>query len=361
MKQQRILPTILGILLLAIAVPMALTSRGSDTPVPERSRIHRVEVEPVRTSSTPRSLRFPGTVRSETRARLSFQISGRVAARPVDIGDRVRKGQILARLDDRELVNGLAAAEGALAQLDARLLQASQERGRVERLFAAGAATQEELEQVKAANDALGAGRESATARLLEAQRKVKESRLVAPFDGIVNQVVMEPGEYASAGSSVLEISGENQLEVEVGVPESLIPKLRAGTDVVVELPMIDRRRLTGTLRSIGRATRAGRLFPVVVSLEEGAEAAAGMTAEVLLQADDGPMTTVPLRAVLNPGGSRPSVFRVRDQTAEQVEVEVDRLIGERVAVRSDLEPGDDVVTEGHFGLVNGDAVEVRR
>ena len=361
MKKQRIVPTVLGILLLAVALPLALTSDGSDTPVPERSRVRRVEVAPVEASSSPRALRFPGAVRSETRARLSFQISGRIAQRPVEIGDRVRQGQTLARLDDRELENGLASAQGTLAQLEARLLQAKQEQARVEKLFEAGAATQEELEQARAASDARTAGRTTAAAQVSEAQRRLKEARLLAPFDGIVSQIVMEPGEYASSGSAVLEVSGDGRLEVEIGVPESLIPKLQVNTQVVVELPMISGRRLPGTLKSIGRAAGAGRLFPIVVSLREGAEAAPGMTAEVLLEADDGPMITVPLRAVLNPGGSRPSVFRLRDGTAEQVEVEVDRLVGARVAIRGVLEAGDAVVTEGHFGLVDGDPVEVRR
>ena len=95
-------------------------------------------------------------------------------------------------------------------------------------------------------------------------------------------------------------------MEVEIGVPESLIARLSAGTSVEVELPLSDGRRIPGTLRSIGRAAAAGGLFPVLIDLENGADAAAGMTAEVLLEAAGGPVTTVPLRSVLNPGGSRP-------------------------------------------------------
>lgn len=361
MKKQRILPTIIGIILLAIALPLALSSGSNETPVPERSRTQVVEVAPVETSSALRTLRFPGTLRSGTRARLSFQISGRLAERSVEIGDRVRRGQTLAVLDDQELGNGVASAEGSLAQLEARFLQAQQEQARVERLFQVGAATQEELEQTQAAKDSLAAGLAAATAQASEARRRLKEARLLAPFDGVVSQIVMEPGEYASSGSTVLEISGEDQLEVEIGVPESLIPKLQVGSDVTVELPMIGGRPLAGKLKSIGRAASGGRLFPVVVSLDADPAAAAGMTAEALLEADDGALTTVPLRAVMNPGGDRPVVYRAAKGQAEQVEVEIERLVGERVAVQGALQPGDDVIIEGHLGLVDGDSVEVRR
>lgn len=359
MNKQRILPTVLGIALLAIALPLALSTRGSEEPVPERSTVQRVEVAAVETSSTPRSLRFPGTVRSERRARLAFELSGRIAERPVEIGDRVKAGQTVALLDEQELSNGLAAAQGTLAQMEARLLQAQQEGARVESLFDSGAATQEELEESGAATSSLEAGRSTAQAQAAEARRRLKDARLLAPFDGIVSQVSMEPGEVASSGSTVIEISGDGRLEVEVGVPEGLVARLRPGSEVVVELPMIAGRRVAGTLRSVGGAAGAGSLFPVVISLAEGAEAAPGMTAEVLLQADDGPLTTVPLDAILNPGGSRPVVFRRNGGTAEQIAVEIDRLVGSRVAVRGALEPGDEVITAGHFGLVDGDAVEV--
>lgn len=361
MNKKRIVPTVLGLALLAIALPLALSSRAGDEPVPERSTVQKVEVAAVETTSTPRSLRFPGTVRSEQRARLSFQVSGRLAERPVEIGDRVKAGQTLARLDEKELRNGLASSEGTLAQMEARRLQARQEATRVEKLFEAGAATQEELEETRAAADSLAAGRGSAKAQVAEARRRLAEARLVAPFDGIVSRVSMEPGEYASPGAPVLEISGDGRLEVEIGVPESLIPRLRQGGEVTVELPMIAGRRIPGTLRSIGGAAGTGRLFPVVVSLEDGAEAAAGMTAEVVLEAADGPLLTVPLQAILNPGASRPVVFRLNGEAAQEVVVEVERLVGERVAVQGPLSAGDEVVIEGHFGLVDGDAVEVQR
>ncbi|MCB1036944.1 MAG: biotin/lipoyl-binding protein, partial [Acidobacteria bacterium] len=142
MKKNRILPTVLGIAVLAIALPLALLSEGEDTPVPERSQVRRVETAAVETATGSRSLRFPGTVRSETRARLAFQVSGRIARRSVAIGDSVDQGQELARLDDKELENALASARGALAQTEARWHQAQLEKKRVEALFAAGAATQ---------------------------------------------------------------------------------------------------------------------------------------------------------------------------------------------------------------------------
>ena len=103
--------------------------------------------------------------------------------------------------------------------MEARLVQANLEKARVENLFEAGAATQEEVEEARASSDALAAARDSAAAQVAEAQRRLKEGRLAAPFDGIVSQVVMEPGETAAPGIPVMEISGDGRWRSRSGSP----------------------------------------------------------------------------------------------------------------------------------------------
>jgi multidrug efflux pump subunit AcrA (membrane-fusion protein) len=107
-------------------------------------------------------------------------------------------------------------------------------------------------------------------------------------------------------------------------------------------------------------------LFPLVVELipegEEGSvDPVSGMSAEVILDIPSAATLTVPLAAVVNPGGSSPSVFRLRGDRMEQVEVEVMTLVGERVAVQGELAAGDEVVVSGHASLLDGQQVEVVR
>jgi RND family efflux transporter MFP subunit len=365
MRRGRLLAPIIGIALLAIALPLALTSRATSVEAPPIAT-KRVQVAMASTADVARDLRFSGIVRAERHAELSFPLGGRLVQRPVDLGDRVRAGQILAELDLRETANAVASARAALAEVEARRLQTEQERQRVERLAASGAATPEELEQITAAVDALEAAKAAAQARLEDAGRMRDDSVLTATFSGTITEVRMEVGEYAGAGKTVMVISGDGPLEVEVGVPEGLVTQLELGGEAQARLPFADDRTVPGTVSSLGRAAAgAGSLFPVVVALGEPEGVTPGMTAEVLLTSRRDDSVTVPLTAILNPGGSRPRVFRLLDnrgeETVEQVAVRVEHLTGEQVAVSGDLEPGDLVVVSGHGGLLDGDTVEVVR
>ncbi len=362
MQRRKILPSLLGFALLAIALPLALSSRAKETAVPERPDTQRVQVQTVEAGEASRTLRFSGVLRSKQRAQLSFPFGGRLSSRSVAIGDRVEAGQSVARLNDRKLRNALGSVAGSLAEIEARQSQMTLERSRVERLVEAGAATREELEQVSAAQEALSSGRDAARARRDEARRVLREASLVAPFAGTVSRVALEPGEYAGAGKTVVEISGDGPLEVELGVPEGWVRSLPEGRQVSVELPLTNSATVPGRITSIARAgVGSGRLFPVVVSVEASDGISAGMTTEVAIPTESGERLTVPLGAILNPGGSRPTVFRLAGDRVEKVTVEVEMLLGERVAVAGDLQAGDQVVTTGLSSLVDGDVVEVVR
>ncbi len=336
----------------------------------EPLRLKRVRVAPVETTMDSRELRFSGTTRAARRARLAFSTSGRMIARPVEIGDRVRRGQLLAQLTDRELKNALATARATLAELQARRAQSERDHARAEKLAAAKAATSEELEQTAAAASALLAAEEAASARLKEAQRRLDETSLEAPFDGTVTDVHFEPGEYARAGTPVITLSGDGEIELEVEVPESVIAHIKNGDEVDLRLPVLGHERIAGKVKSVGRtADGPGRLFPIVAAFAADNDTmVAGVTAELVLRLTSDQALALPIEAVVNPGGRQPTVFRVSKdgggQRAVKVPVEVGTLLNGaggavRVIVSGDLEPGDLVVTGGQRGLLDGEKVEV--
>ncbi|MEM9290985.1 MAG: efflux RND transporter periplasmic adaptor subunit [Acidobacteriota bacterium] len=364
--RQRLTTNAVAACLLGLAFLMSCHSGAADQPAAEAPTPQRVQIAEVETSTADRLLRFSGTLRAASRAQLSFPLAARIAERPVEIGDEVRRGQLLARLDDREIRNNLATAEATLDEIEARQVQVDAELGRVRQLAAAKAATDQELDSAEAAASSLQASLDAASARRQEARRLLSETRMTAPYAGVVTAIHMEPGEMASPGRTVLEVSGAGNLEVEVGVPERLVPQLKEGEGVTLELPLSSQGAVQGTLRSIGRvAAGVGSLFPVVVEVPGQGTVAAGMTAEVLLPAHSDAQLTVPLAAVLNPGGSRPSVFQLVDAPegprVRKVAVEVDRLVNGRVAVSGELDSQQPVVVAGHSGLLDGQAVEVVR
>ncbi|MEM7582421.1 MAG: efflux RND transporter periplasmic adaptor subunit [Acidobacteriota bacterium] len=331
--------------------------------------LKRVKAGGVEAAKDSRELRFSGTTRSARRARLSFTTGGRLVGRPVEIGDRVQQGQILARIDDSELRNAAASAQGALAELEARRAQSERDQARAERLVAAKAATSEELERTSAAVAALKAAEEAARARLLEAERRLATTRLTAPFAGTVTEVFFEPGEYAGIGAPVIALSGEGPIELEVEVPEAVISRVAVGDAVELKLSALD-RSAAGRIESVGwTAAGPGRLFPVVVALDAAEQVRAGATAELVLEVATDRALSLPVEAVVNPGGRRPAVFRIQDASTEaapkptarveRLTVEVGSLVGDRVIVRGDLQVGDLVVIGGQRGLLEGDRVEI--
>jgi RND family efflux transporter MFP subunit len=362
MKHAPWFQTTVGVSILVSGVWLAFAGESShdpSTPAPAP----RVRLAPA--SSTPEvgAYRFAGTVRSVRRAVLAFSTGARLAERSAELGDEVRAGQILARLDVVELDHAVAVAEATLAEIDAHYEQRRREHERVRRLAAAKAATAEELDQAEAAAAALVASRDSARVRLAEARRQLAEGVLRAPYGGVVTAVLAEPGEYLPVGRPVVEIAGDGDLEVEVGLPESLLDRLTAGDEVAVGLPLAagsSTATTRGTVRSVGRSAQGtGRLFPVVVSLGRPGGFAPGMSTEVLVPRPTQGRLAVPLTAVLNPGSREPSVFVVRDGKAELIPVTVEELAGDRVTLTGALRPGEPVVVAGQSGLAAGELVEV--
>ncbi len=359
------------VVLLALGFGYYLSADTEIAPVAESSDVlKRVRVGEVEPATESRELRFSGTTRSARRARFSFSIGGRMVSRPVEIGDRVRSGELLAKLDDLELENAVASARASLAELNARRSQSERDHARTQQLAAAKAATSEELERTAAAVDALRAAEEAGTARLREAERRLAETRLDARFAGTVTEVHLEPGEFARVGSPIVTLAGDGEVELEIEVPESIVPRIAVDAEVEVRVPVAGEESVRGWIKSVGRtAAGPGRLFPVVVGLAASEVVVAGVTAELFLQLTSDRAMTLPVEAVVNPGGRRPAVFRVVPEGSEpqhsdrsrveKLVVDVGGLLGDRVVVYGDLEVGDQVVVGGQRGLLDGETVKV--
>lgn len=361
MRNRRNLTLLVGGLGLGLATLVGALSAEPEARVADRdARTRLVRVGTVEATSGTREVRLPGVTRSASRAALSFTVPARVVSRPIELGDGVRAGQVLASLDSGEYALAGRSAEATLAELDARLEQARRDEARVALLAGARAATAEELEKSRAAAAMLAAAREAASARVAETRRLLAETTLRAPFDGTVTAVNVEPGEWASPGAPVVEISGRGPVEIRLEVPETLRARIVLGSSVRVELPM-SRESATGRVASVSDAAGSSGLFPVLVRLENASAVVPGLAAEVVVPLSTAKVLTVPLAAVLDSGSSRPSVFLVKDGTARRVPIRPGRVLGDRLALDADtLAAGDTVAVLGHTALADGDRVEVR-
>ncbi len=346
-----------------VTVYCAAPNSNAGPPPASASKLRAVRVASVETSKTGRERRFSGLTRAVDRAQLSFTISGRLDARPVELGDRVAKGDLLARLELEPLRNRVRAAQAAEARAEAQLVQSRRIQRRVGSLADAAAMPEAKRDEADSQVEVLEASHAATAVDSKEARRLLSEASLRAPFDAVISEVRSEPGEYVVTGSPVVVLSGTGELEVEVEVPESLIAALAPGQAVRVEVPALAGRVIVeGSITAVGHAAPArGRLFPVVVRLAATEGIVPGMAAELILDVAQDEGLSIPVEAVINPGGMHPSVFQIVDGLAHEVPVEVLRVSGGRAVVRGALQASDDVVVLGHAGLSEGEAVETIR
>jgi RND family efflux transporter MFP subunit len=356
------LPNALAALFLIAFTGFLAGCKASDMPegtMPAAVTVRVSEVTGGETASVP--LRFSGIVRASQRATLTFQVSGTLRERRVELGQKVRAGDVLARVYNPGLAPARDSAEAKLEELKTRHEQAKREWERSSRLHKRGVVSEQGLEQIAARRDALKASVATAEAALAEASRMLEESTLHAPFAGRVEALLIEQDEFVAAGQPVVRLSSPQGREVEVRVPAYMLGHVELSQALPV-WSVQDRTRPpeTGLVMEIAQpgAVR-GELHPILVSLpvntlEPGEPVEVGITPKQVSA------ITVPLLSVIRTAGHT-GVFRVRDGEANRVAITVERIIGERVVVRSDdLVPGDKVVYAGITRLVDGDRVEVR-
>lgn len=331
---------------------------AGEAAAPSRETVRVAEVRSGGEVSEP--LRFAGIVRASQRATLTFQVSGTLRERPVELGQQVERGELLARVYSPALEPARDSAAARLRELETQLEQAEREWLRSQRLYERGVVSEQALEQLAAKRDGLKASVGTARASLAEASRLLEESRLLAPFAGRVEALLVEQDEFVGSGQPVMRLSSPLGREVEVRVPAYLLSHIERGEELPVwSVQNRDQPPVVGTVTEIAQpgAVR-GELHPVQVQLP-GNTLAAGQPVEVGIAPTLPAHTTVPLLAVMRSAGGA-GVYRVRDGRAEQVAIEVKRILGEQVVVVSDdLQPGDKVIYAGLTRVIDGDAVEV--
>ena len=279
--------TLLNLTLLGLAGMLAACAPKPAEPPPTPS----VYVSPVHNDNGSAQRVLFGSVRPRVEADLSFRTAGKVTERLVELGQRVRAGEALARIDpeDYQLAVQAAAEQQRAAQVDA--VQAASDAARFKRLLADGSVGAADAERQQARADA-------ASARLIQAQRQSELARnragytvLTAPFDGVVTAVRFERGQMVNDSQPVLSLARPGELEVLVDVPEPLVADLTSwqasallGTPTDASRARPVRLRLRELAPSANASTRTTQARFALVTAAEGRALRMGMTAEVRLQ-----------------------------------------------------------------------------
>jgi RND family efflux transporter MFP subunit len=230
---------------------------------------------------------FAGEVKPRHEADLAFRIGGKILARSADIGARVKKGQLLARLDPADVALQSEAAKAALAAAEAEYTYAKAEFERHQSLFAQKFVSGSALDQKQNALNASRAKYDQAKAQFAVAQNQSAYAALQAPEDGVITAVSAEAGQVVAAGQPVMKLAREEEREVAISVPENRIDELARAKAIGVALAASPQKIYPGRVREISPSVDpATRTFAVRVALlAPDAALQWGMTATVGLVA----------------------------------------------------------------------------
>lgn len=378
--------TLVIVLLVLAAAGWWWLSRPAPVPV----RVAAVDVRGAGDTSALAVLNASGYVTARRRATVSSRVTGRVAEVLVDEGMTIRRGQVLARLDDVTATPMLRLAEAQLAsartqllETDVRIREADLALGRQRRLAEEGVVAAADLDTAHAQADALRARLEAARQEVRVAEQQVALRRtdlddlvIRAPFSGRAISKDAQPGEMISPVSAgggftrtgICTIVDMTSLEIEVDVNESYINRIEDGqpveavldaypdwripAHVITTVPTADRQKATVLVR-IGFDELDARMLP-----DMGVKVTFLRAAAIADAARTTPTLWVPRDAIRQVDG-RTVVFIARgDNTAERRAVTVGATSGDATEVRSGLSSADRVIVGGPADLTDGTAIE---
>lgn len=357
--------------LLAVAM---LAACGGDDVVTEET-VPRVKLYTVGAADSERSRRFSGAVAASEEAPLSFALSGTVEEIRVNVGDVVREGQLLARLDDEPMRIALDSARAQLAVARANLDEAKSTYDRYTRLSSSGAVSQVDLETATTAYSSARSNVRGAQADIDRLERDLENASLVAPFDGTVASRSIEPFQEVTPGQAAFVLETTASLEASVQIPENMIGEVSIGDYVDVRFPALPDVTARGAVQTIGSRAESGNAFTVTVLLfGETAGVRPGMTAGVTFNLSDNdgePVYLIPVSAIAidvglanatsptNAPTSAP-VLLFNEQTSllELRVVQFGDLRGNDLEVVNGLTEGDKIVSAGVPFLREGQQVE---
>jgi RND family efflux transporter MFP subunit len=347
---------------LPVAAALVLLACSKPTPVAEPVRA--VKVVTVGLQSMQSDIEFAGEVRARVESRLGFRVGGKLMARPVEVGQRVKAGQVLAQLDpqDYQLAADAARAQLAAAATNRDLAGADYQRYKAlkDQNFISGAELERRDTTLKAAQAQL----EQAQAQSSSQGHQAAYTRLVADVSGVVMAVEAEPGQVVAAGTPIVRIAQDGPRDVVFSVPEDKVTAIKAGSAVTVQL-WASSTALKGTVREVGAsADPVTRTFLVKASLEGKEAPALGTTVSVLPQALQRgvgmAVIKLPTTALRQSGNSTAVwVLDAASMTVKLQTVQVATADGNEVVIASGLQPGMQVVSAGVHVLTPGQKVTI--
>jgi RND family efflux transporter MFP subunit len=355
-------------LILSLALALAACGKGPGKPekgaggaaaaplllVPED--LHRI-----RTASLASGPAITGSVQPERRADLRAEVSAIVLQVLRENGDGVRRGDLLVRLDDTAIRDGLASAESSSRAAAQAFEQAERQHQRMLTLRGSGMASAQQLEDAEVRRNNAQSDLEGAKTRVVLARQQLQRTEVRAPFDGVVSDRKVSAGDTAQIGKELLKVIDPASMRFEGLVSADHIGSVRAGQSVSFRVNGYPDQEFTGKVRRVNPAANATtRQVEVLVDFTgQKQPKLAGLYAEGRLETASTDALTVPASAIVREG-DKASAWRAKDGKLHKVTLDLgdrDPRTGDFV-LKGGLADGDTVIRHPSALLKEGQATQ---
>jgi len=346
--------------LAAVTAVLLLAGCGHNTPPVETPQAvlvaHPGEGMPAAVSA------LAGEIHARQESTLAFRVGGNLIRRSVDVGDRVKRGEVLAELDPGDLRLQAQATQAQLAAAQAELARAGADRARYAKLAEQQLVSRSSLDAQNAAYAAAAGQARAIRAQSEVARNQSAYTQLRAPRDGVIATREAEAGQVVAAGQTIFTLAGDAGREVVIALPESSVRDFSVGQPVLVELWNAPGKRLPGTIREIAPAADPqARTYAARITLAGAAADAVqlGQSARVYVQSGVDQALGIPLSAVQRDTNGTSAVWVVNPTTRKLhlTPVRLGAFGTDGVPVLAGVSTGDWVVTAGGHLLREGQSV----
>jgi HlyD family secretion protein len=344
--------------LIAVAITTyALTSVAADPAVATAKPALVVNVVKPQMTSIGKKLQATGNVVAWQEASVASETNGlKLNQVLVNVGDLVKRGQLLASFSSESISADLAATQASVAEADASLAEAKANAARAKQIQDSGALSQQQIAQLFTAEKTASARLQAAKAQLKVQQIRLKNTQLVAPDDGVISARTATVGAVAGVGQELFRLVRKNRLEWRAELPAADLASIRPGMGADI---LVGAVAIKGTVRVIGPTvdalTRNGLVF---VDVPPGSLLKSGMFASGTFDLGSSPALSVPQQSLVVRDGFS-YLYVVSGDRVASLKVKTGRREGDRIEVLEGLKPEMQIVAGGAAFLNNGDLVKV--
>lgn len=341
----------------AIFLIVILTGCGNEQI--EIEKIPYVKTQKVTPANVHTENIYSGTVCGRYQTNLSFQVGGKILSRNVEVGNFIRRGDLLFTLDSKDILQQANQADSQVSAAAAQLKFAETNLKRYRQLFNEDAISASMLDQYQTNYDAALANYQNAIALSKQSHNALDYTKLFSNADGVISAINVEVGQVVSAGQIILTLVQTGELEVEINIPENKLSEIKIGTPCEISF-WANAEKVAGVVREISPiADSTSKTYRVKISLslqDLSEEINLGMTASAIFPTKNSNGIILPLSAIYQTGeNSQVWIVTAENKTALK-NVTVQNFDNNAVLV-SGLNAGEIVITAGVHKLREGQEV----